>query len=163
MKRISFTKYFVFRLKSGWNSTLYNHVKNEAKANLPAWDLSLWLIVGPSVYVCGLSHGANQPAAGQTCLTLQTHSAISTSLTSNRSSYQDLKLPLQSTRVRPYSTALVQKNMVHHRSTRQQVISEHRAREEGGSTVLLLSKQFSTIGSNQPAIQAYTGATVERG
>lgn len=58
--------------------------------------------------MCCLSHGANQPAATQTCLTLQTHSAISTSLTSNRSSYQNLKLPLQSTRVRPYS-ALVQK------------------------------------------------------
>lgn len=73
-------------------------------------DLSLWHIVGPSVYVCCLSHGANQPAAGQTCLTLQTHSAISTSLTSNKPSYWNLKLPLQSTRVSPYSPALVQKN-----------------------------------------------------
>lgn len=59
--------------------------------------------------MCCLSHGADRPAARQTCLTLQTHSAISTSLTSNRSSYQNLKLPLQSTRVRPYSTTLVGK------------------------------------------------------
>ena len=44
------------------------------------------------------------------CLMLQTHSAISTSLTSNWPSYRNLKLPLQSTRVRPYSTALVPKN-----------------------------------------------------
>lgn len=84
--------------------------EESGKSHLPAQDLSLWLVVEPSVYVCCLSYGANQPAAGQTCLTLQTHSAISTSLTSNRSSYRNLKLPLQSTRVRPYSTALVQKN-----------------------------------------------------
>lgn len=70
----------------------------------------LWLTVGPSVYVCCSSHGANQPAAGQICLTLQAHSAVSASLTSNWSSYRNLKLPLQSTRVRPYSTALVPKN-----------------------------------------------------
>lgn len=67
-------------------------------------------MVGPSVYVCCSSHGANQPAAGQTCFMLQTHSAISTSLTGNRSSYRNLKLPLQSTRVRPYSIAPVRKN-----------------------------------------------------
>lgn len=80
------------------------------KANVSAQDLSLWLTVGPSAYVCCSLPGGNQPAAGQTCLTLQTHSAISTSLTSNRSSYWNLKLPLQSTRVTPYSPALLQKN-----------------------------------------------------
>lgn len=109
----------------------------------------------PSVYVCCLSHSANQPAAGQTCLMLQTHSAISTSLTGNRSSYWNLKPTLQPPRVRPYSIAPVQKKMMHHRPMCKQVISAL-AHEEGGSTALLLSKRFSAISSNQPATQEYT-------
>lgn len=44
----------------------------------------------------------------------------------------------------------------------KQVISEHWAHEEGGSTGLLLSKHFSTISSNQPATQKYTCTAVER-
>lgn len=40
-----------------------------------------------------------------------------------------------------------------------QVISEPWAPEEGSSTVLLLSKHVSAVGSNQPATQAYACTT----
>lgn len=74
---------------------------------------------------------------------LQTHAAISTSLTGNRSSYWNLKPTLQPPRVSPYSIAPVQKKwystgLCANRS------SQPRAHEEEGSTVLLLSKRFST-------------------
>lgn len=44
----------------------------------------------------------------------------------------------------------------------KQVISEYRAHEEGGSTVLLLSKYFSAISSNQSATPEHTCTTMER-
>lgn len=69
-----------------------------------SFDLSLG-----HLFMCAACHTVQITAAGQTCLMLQTHSAISTSLTGNRSSYWNLKPTLQPPRVRPYSIAPVQK------------------------------------------------------
>lgn len=86
---------------------------------------------------------------------LQTHSAISTSLTGNRYSYWNLKPTLQPPRVRPYSIAPVQKKWYTTGPCTNRS-SQSWAHEEEGSTVLLLSKRFSTISSNQTATQEYT-------
>lgn len=74
---------------------------------------------------------------------LQTHAAISTSLTGNRSSYWNLKPTLQPPRVRPYSIAPVQKKWYSTGPCANRS-SQPQAHEEEGSTVLLLSKRFST-------------------
>lgn len=71
------------------------------------------------------------------------HAAISTSLTGNRSSYWNLKPTLQPPRVRPYSIAPVQKKWYSTGPCANRS-SQPRAHEEEGSTVLLLSKRFST-------------------
>lgn len=164
MNRISYTKCLFFSLKSCRHMKIPLSVTTLGLQRKPVHlsGIRLFGSLWDHLFVCCLSHGANQPAAGQTCLMLQTHSAVSASLSCNRSSYQNLKLPLQSTRVRPDSTALVQKKEDSPQATSKQVISKHGAWEEGGSTVLLLSTHFSTISSNQPATQEYPRGTVER-
>lgn len=109
VNRISFTKYLFFSFKSGRQIKIPLSITTLRIRQKPIYLLGTCRsdsLLGHLFTRC-LSHGANQPAAGRTCLALQTHSAISTSLTSNRSSYRNLKLPLQSTGVRPYSTAPV--------------------------------------------------------
>lgn len=156
MNRISFTKYLFFSFKSG------------RQIKIPL-SITMLRIRQKPVYLLGLCCSASLLAICLCVLLVSqcTSTCCWADLPHAANSLCNFKLPhqqqvllqnqelsLQSNRVRPYSAAVVQKK-IHHTGPHTNRPPLNWAWEEGGSTVLLLSKHFTTFSNNQPATHRY--------